>query len=95
MTLFEQIREIPKVDMHINLTSSISTNLAFDLNSDSNIIDVIEKMQEKNFMDYENSLKLPIKILRSGKNLKLAINDLIDRLIKNNIIYAELFLDLN
>ena len=94
MTLFEQIREIPKVDMHINLTSSISTNLAFDLNSDSNIIDVIEKMQEKNFMDYENSLKLPIKILRSGKNLKLAINDLIDRLIKNNIIYAELFLDL-
>ncbi len=94
MSLFEQIKAIPKVDMHINLTSSISTNLAFDLNNDSSIVDVIEKMQEKNYFDYENSLKLPIKILRSSKNISLAINDLIDRLIKNNVIYGELFLDL-
>lgn len=94
MTLFDGIKIIPKVDMHINLTSSISTNLAFDLNSDSNIVEIIDKMQEKNYFDYENSLKLPIKILRSSKNLSLAINDLIDRLIKNNVIYGELFLDL-
>ena len=94
MNLFEQIKNIPKVDMHINLTGSISTDLAFDLSDDTNIVDVLEKMQEKNFLEYTNALKLPIKILKSKKNVILAINDLIDRLISNNVIYGELFLDL-
>ncbi len=94
MNLFEQLKELPKVDMHINLTSSISTDLAAYLMDDENLIDIIDKMQEKNVMDYENSLKLPIKILKSSKNLTLAINDLIDNLEKNNVIYTELFLDL-
>ena len=94
MTLFEQLKGIPKVDMHINLTSSISTDLAFDLSDDLDMIDVLDTMREKNVMEYEQALKLPLKILRSNKNMKLAINDLISRLRKNNVIYGELFLDL-
>ncbi len=94
VTLFEQLKILPKVDMHINLTSSISTDLASFLMDDENLVDVIDMMQEKNLKDYENSLKLPIKILRKKENITLAINDLIDRLIKNNIFYGELFLDL-
>ena len=94
MTLFEQIKAIPKVDMHINLTSSISTDLAYSLSNDTNIVDVLEKMQEKNFLEYTNALKLPVKILKTKKNVVLAVNDLIDRLINNNVIYGELFLDL-
>ena len=94
MTLFEQIKGIPKVDMHINLTSSISTDLAFDLSLDENMAEIIDKMQEKNALTYVNALKLPIKILKTNKNIILAINDLIDKLINNNIIYGELFLDL-
>ncbi len=94
MNLFEQIKNIPKVDLHINLTSSISTDLAFDLSDDVNMVDILEKMQEKNYLEYTNALKLPIKILKSKKNVILAINDLIDRLINNNVIYGELFLDL-
>ena len=94
MNLFEQLKELPKVDMHINLTSSISTDLASYLMDDENLVNIIDKMQEKNLMDYENSLKLPIKILRSTKNLTLAINNLIDNLEKNNVVYSELFLDL-
>ena len=94
MTLFEQIKSIPKVDMHINLTSSISTDLAFDLSSDENMAEILSKMQEKNSMEYVNALKLPIKILKTNKNIILAVNDLIDRLINNNVIYGELFLDL-
>ena len=65
MTLFEQIKSIPKVDMHINLTSSISTDLAFDLSLDENMAEIISKMQEKNSMEYVNALKLPIKILKT------------------------------
>ena len=94
MTLFEQIKNIPKVDMHINLTSSISTDLAFDLSDDVNMAEIISKMQEKNSLEYVSALKLPIKILKTNKNIILAINDLIDKLINNNVIYGELFLDL-
>ena len=94
MTLFEQIKAIPKVDMHINMTSSISTDLAFDLSLDENMAEIISKMQEKNPIEYVNALKLPIKILKSNKNIILAINDLITKLINNNVIYGELFLDL-
>ena len=94
MTLFEQIKNIPKVDMHINLTSSISTDLAFDLSDDANMAEIISKMQEKNPLEYVNALKLPIKILRQEKNVILAVNDLIDKLVKENVIYGELFLDL-
>lgn len=94
MTLFEQLKMLPKVDMHINLTSSISTDLAFDLSSESNILDVLDEMQEKNILEYEQALKLPIKILNSKRNIVLAIDNLIDKLISNNVIYGELFLDL-
>ena len=94
MTLFEQIKTIPKVDMHINLTSSISTDLAFDLSIDENMAEIIDKMQEKNPLEYESALKLPIKILKREKNLILALNDLIDKLERDNVIYGELFLDL-
>ena len=94
MTLFEQIKAIPKVDLHINLTSSISTDLAFDLSLDANMAEIISRMQEKNNLEYVNALKLPVKILKTGKNVILAINDLIDRLISNNVIYGELFLDI-
>ncbi len=94
MNLFEQLKSIPKVDMHINLTSSISTDLAFDLSDDTSILDVTLEMREKNILEYESALKLPIDILRTQKNTILAINDLIDRLESNNVIYGELFLDL-
>ena len=94
MTLFEQIKSIPKVDMHINLTSSISTDLAFDLSDDVNMAEIIAKMQEKNALEYVNALKLPVKILKTNKNIILAVNDLIDKLISNNCLYGELFLDL-
>ncbi len=94
MNLFEQLKLIPKVDMHINLTSSISTDLASYLDSEKNILDIESSMQERNFRDYENSLKLPIEILNNNENIALAVNDLIDNLEKNNVIYSELFLDL-
>ena len=94
MTLFEQLKNLPKIDMHINLTSSISTDLAFDLSSTENLVEVLDQMREKNVLEYEQALKIPIDILKNKHNIVLAIDDLIDRLIKNNVIYAELFLDL-
>ncbi len=94
MTLFEQLKALPKVNLHINLTSSISTNLLFDLSNEENIIDLEDKLVPNNNREYRESLNLPLRVLKSHKNIDLAINDLIDRLEKNNIIYTELFLDI-
>lgn len=94
MTLFEQLKAIPKTDVHINLTGSISTDLAFSITNESSIQELEDKMIQKNVKDYLDSLSVPIEILRTKKNIELAINDLIDRLEKNNVIYGELFFDL-
>lgn len=94
MTLFEQLKNIPKIDLHINLTGSISTDLAFSVINESSIQELEDKMIQKNIKDYLDSLQVPIEILRTKKNVVLAIDDLIDRLEKNNVIYGELFLDL-
>ena len=94
MNLFEQLKLMPKVDMHINLVSSISIDLASYLKDDQDILDMENMMQEKNYKDYENSLRIPIEILSNPKNIALAINNLIDNLENNNVIYSELFLDL-
>ena len=94
MTLFEQIKNIPKVDMHINLTGSISTDLAFDLTESNDIVEIVSMMQEKNNREYLNALELPIKILNNSRNIQMAVDNLIDKLKQNNVLYAELFLDL-
>ena len=92
--MFEQLKLLPKVDLHINLTGSISTNLVFDLTNETSIIDLEDKMLQHNPKEYRESLKVPIRVLKTKKNIVLAINDLIDRLERNNVIYSELFLDL-
>ena len=92
--MFEQLKLLPKVDLHINLTSSISTNLVFDLTNETSIIDLEEKMFQHNPKEYRESLKVPLRVLKTKKNIILAVNDLIDRLKENNVIYSELFLDL-
>ena len=94
MTLFEQLKNMPKIDLHINLTSSISTDLAFSVTNESSIQELEDKMIQKNIKDYLDSLQVPIEILRTKKNLELSIEDLIARLSKNNVVYGELFLDL-
>ena len=94
MISFENLKSIPKVDLHINFLSSITTSLAFDLNDDLTIADVIEMTTFKRFSEYDKCLELPVKLLNNEKNIKLALSDLINRLRKNNVIYGELVLDL-
>ena len=94
MVSFENLKSIPKLDLHINFLSSITTNLAFDLNEDLSFDEVMEMSTLKRITEYDKCLELPIKLLNNVKNIKLAVKDLIDRLKKNNVIYGELYLDL-
>lgn len=94
MISFENLKNIPKLDLHINFLSSITTNLAFDLNNDLSFEEVIDMTTLKRFNDYDKCLELPIKLLNNVHNIKLAVVDLIERLRKNKVIYGELFIDL-
>ena len=94
MSLFEQLKLMPKIDLHVNLTGSISPNLVLDLNNDLSIQDLEEEMVQRNDKDYLDSLEVPINVLKSKNNIKLAVLDIINRLKNNNVIYSELFLDL-
>lgn len=94
MVSFSELKQIPKIDLHINFLSSITTNLAFDLNDDLSIDEVMDMTTLKRFSEYDKCLEIPIKLLNNVKNIKLAVIDLISRLKKNNVIYGELFLDL-
>jgi len=94
MISFEKLKSIPKVDLHINFLSSITTNLAFDLDDDLSIDEVIDMSTFKRINETDKCLELPIKLLSNAKCIKQAVIDLIERLKKNNVIYSELFLDL-
>ena len=94
MVSFEELKKVPKLDMHINFLSSITTNLAFDLNDDLSIDEVIDMSNLKKIYEYDKCLEIPIELLNNVKNIKSAVIDLINRLKKNNVIYGELFLDL-
>lgn len=94
MVSFEELKKIPKLDLHINFLSSISDNLAFDLDNELSFEEVMDMSTLKRFSEYDKCLELPIKLLNNVKNIKLAVVDLIERLKKDNVIYSELFLDL-
>lgn len=94
MISFEKLKSIPKLDLHINFLSSITTNLAFDLNDDLSIDEVMDMSTFKRITESDKCLELPIKLLNNVKNIRQAVVDLIERLKRNNVIYGELFLDL-
>lgn len=94
MVSFEEIKKIPKLDLHINFLSSITDNLAFSIDDELSFNDVIDMSTLKRISEYDKCLELPIKLLNNIKNIKLAVVDLINKLKRNNVIYSELFLDL-
>lgn len=94
MDLFSKLKNIPKLDLHIDLTSSISPLLAYNLKFGDNIQELEYKMVEKNYKNYLNSLEIPIKILSDINNIEPVVKDIINSLRKNNIYYAQIYFDL-
>lgn len=94
MISFEKLKGIPKIDLHINFLTSISTSLAFELDDDLSFNQLMDMSTLNRISDLDKCLEIPIKLLNNIKNIKLAVVDLINRLKKNNVIYSELVLDL-
>lgn len=89
----EQLIKLPKVELHLHLDGSVSINLASKLTNIS-IEELKDKMIAKdkchNLSEYLTKFDFPCSIMQTKENLTLISKDLVDRLAKQNVIYAEI-----
>lgn len=91
--MIEEIKKLPKIELHLHLDGSISLKLASKL-SRLSIEEVKQKMIAKdkceNLSEYLTKFNFPISLMQTKENLTLIAKDLIDRLATQNVIYAEI-----
>lgn len=89
----EQLIKLPKVELHLHLDGAVSIDLASKLTNIS-IEELKEKMIAKdkchNLSEYLTKFDFPCSIMQTKENLTLVSKDLVDRLAKQNVIYAEI-----
>lgn len=89
----EQLIKLPKVELHLHLDGAVSIDLASKLTNIS-IEELKEKMIAKdkchNLSEYLTKFDFPCSIMQTKENLTLISKDLVDRLAKQNVIYAEI-----
>lgn len=89
----EQLIKLPKVELHLHLDGAVSMELASQLTGLS-----LEAIKEKmiapdkceNLSEYLTKFDFPGSLMQTKENLTLITKDLVDRLAKQNVIYAEI-----
>ena len=94
MTLFESLKMFPKIDLHIDYFGSIQKTTVENLTHDFLSEEIEDTIDYNSLKDYSDYKKIVTKVLTSLKNIEIATSDLIEKLKKDNIIYAEIFLNL-
>lgn len=88
-----KIKKIKKIELHLHLDGSVSKELASKL-SGLDLDTVSSKMVLNdnclNLSKYLDKFTFPINLMQTKENLKLIAKDLVDRLEKDNVIYAEI-----
>ncbi|MCI6266384.1 MAG: adenosine deaminase [Erysipelotrichaceae bacterium] len=91
--IIEQIEKLKKVELHLHLDGSISTELASKL-SGLSVDEVKKKMIAKdkceNLSEYLTKFDFPIGLMQTKENLTLIAKDLVDKLASQEVIYAEI-----
>ena len=96
MTLFESLKMFPKINLHIDYFGSITKETIYELTKLENNQDQVDELLEFNSLnDYDNSKELVKKILNNYEAIKLATNNLLEKLKNDNLIYGEIFLNLD
>ena len=96
MTLFESLKEMPKVDMHIDFLGSIPIETIQKLTKEETTREEVEEIVDfDSLKDYDNVKKLTRTLLNSFNNIEIALVDLINKLKSDNLLYGELFINLN
>ncbi|MCI5701683.1 MAG: hypothetical protein MR266_02815 [Erysipelotrichaceae bacterium] len=95
MTLFESLKMFPKIDIHIDYFGSILKTTIEKLSNDflsEEIEDTIDFNSLKDYSDYKSIVS---KVLVNLKNIEIATTDLIEKLKKDNVMYGEIFINLD
>lgn len=91
--MINEINKMPKVELHLHLDGSIPLDIASKL-SDLPISELKEKMVVSNdcasLTEYLTKFDFPIQLLQTKENLKLVAEALINTLVRQNVIYAEI-----
>lgn len=96
MTLFEGLKLFPKVDLHIDFLGSIPKETIYELNNNQLNDEEIDSILEfDSLKDYDNSKKIVSKLLNNLDKIEIAITSIIEKLKSDNLIYGEIFLNLD
>ena len=91
--MLEKIQNLKKIELHLHLDGSVSLELASCL-SGLGLEEVKREMVAPskclNLGDYLTKFTLPLSFMQTRKNLKAISGDLVNRLERENVIYAEI-----
>jgi len=88
----EEIKKIPKVELHVHLDGSVNIELASKL-LNKNINEVKKEMiayNTQNLNEYLQKFELPLSIMQTKENLTKISEALALQLLSDNVIYAEI-----
>ena len=98
MTLFEQLKLFPKVDLHVDFLGSITKDTIKELtdNSMSNL-ELDDILDFDSLKDYDKSRSMAIKLLDNLKSIKLATRNLLEKLdvIKKSDLKINLVMEID
>ncbi len=96
MTLFEQLKLFPKVDLHVDFLGSITKDTISNLNTyNMTKFELDDILDFDSLKDYDLGREMVINLLDNLDKIKLATTNLLEKLKNDNIIYAEIFLNLD
>ncbi|MBQ8471938.1 MAG: adenosine deaminase [Bacilli bacterium] len=91
--MIEEIKKIKKIELHLHLDGSVSLSLAsklLKLSVEDCKKEMIANLVCHDLSEYLTKFKLPISLMQTKENLKLIASDLVNRLEKENVLYAEI-----
>lgn len=91
--MIEKIKDIPKIELHLHLDGSISKELASKLSglSESELEEkMVASSKCENLSEYLTKFVFPISLMQTKENLYEVAKDLVNRLVKDKVIYAEI-----
>jgi len=96
MALFESLKQFPKIDLHIDYFGSITKDTIYELTKTRDSKDSLDELLEfDSLTNYNNSKELVKKILNNYDNIKIATNNLLIKLQNDNLLYGEIFINLD
>lgn len=90
----DEIRELPKVELHLHLDCCLSFDAVSKLNPNITQETYNQKFiapdKCKNLADFLTRTAEPLALMQNPKGLRVAVRDLFEQLKEDNVIYAEI-----